>query len=212
MGAGRFRRLQPHPDFQSAENLPPLGGSRSIGSPTLPLSREARATIVRGPSRLERHVSARYSCSRPPTAGRLRHDRIPAAAGSPDRSPAPRCVERHGAQADASRPRRPPVPLAATPTPPNSTAPRTAAARSLARRRVESPVPMPFAFFAFVFVLFEFLLTTPNQPRAVRCHKARRLHLDVRPRLARLQRAAPVPLECPARRNTCCNELSSPGR
>ena len=48
------------------------------------------------------------------------------------------------------------------------------------RCRVESPEQMLVELFVFVFVvvLFQFLLTTPNQPRAAKRHAARRLHLD----------------------------------
>ena len=128
-----------------------------VGSLTLPLSREARAGIARGPSRLERDVSGSRSrvfgffrsWDRPPP-GRPRHDRTPPPLDPPTDQPrrgvssamVPRLMPH-----DRAAPR---VPLTATPTPPRSTMLRTTTSRSLAHQRVELPEPMTFKLFECV--------------------------------------------------------------
>ena len=129
-----------------------------MNPPNVTLSREALEHDRRAPSRLERmlaHSLLVFLVRASPTPGRSGHRPTHAAAGSPDRSTAPRrCQPRRCRDRITKH-----VPAPAALTPPNSTAPRITTDRSLARCRVEKPDPMPFGSFVFVFVVFEFLLT-----------------------------------------------------
>ena len=122
----------------------------SVGSLTLPLSREARAGITRGPSRLERDVSVSHSSLGLPAEGRHRHHPT-----TPPLDPRTDQSRRSVSSATVSRPMSHEraadrVPLAATPTPPRSTMLRTTTSRSPAHQRVEVPEPMTFQLFEFL--------------------------------------------------------------